>query len=147
LITKKAPALIQGYRSGLEEAVAAQLQAAGVNAGYETHKIKYTAPASSHTYTPDFILPNSIVVETKGRLVTADRKKHLLIKTQHPDLDIRFVFSNSRAKISKTSATTYGAWCEKAGIKYTDKRIPTEWLREKPNDARVQALSSVLEGW
>jgi hypothetical protein len=71
-----------------------------------------------------------MVIETKGRFVTADRQKHLLIKAQHPDRDIRFVFSNSKARISKTSATTYSAWCAKYGFKFADKRIPQEWLNE-----------------
>jgi hypothetical protein len=124
-------ALSKGYRSGLEESIAAQLQAAGVEAEYEKAKVDYTTPAKKHTYTPDFELPNGIIVETKGRFVTADRQKHLLVKAQHPELDIRFVFSNSRARISKTSATTYGAWCEKHGFAYADKKVPEAWLKEK----------------
>ena len=77
------------------------------------------------------ILSNGIIVESKGRFVTADRKKHLLIKKQHPTLDIRFVFSNSKAKINKGSKTTYGDWCDKHGFLYADKLIPEEWLYEK----------------
>lgn len=69
-------------------------------------------------------------METKGRFITEDRKKHLLVKAQHPELDIRFVFSNSRARISKTSATTYGAWCERYGFAYADKKVPEGWLKE-----------------
>ena len=34
----------------------------------------------------------------------ADRKKHLLIKEQHPELDIRFVFSRAGNKLSSKSA-------------------------------------------
>lgn len=96
---------------------------------YETTKIKYVVPESLHTYTPDFVLPNSIIVETKGRFVVADRKKHLLIQKQHPTLDIRFVFSNSKAKISKGSKTSYADWCDKYGFLYADKLIPEEWLK------------------
>ena len=55
--------------------------------------------------------------------------KHLEIKKQHPELDIRFVFSNSRNKIEKRSKTTYGMWAEKHGFMYADKRIPDEWLK------------------
>lgn len=94
-------------------------------------KIKYIEPAKNRTYTPDFILPNGIIVETKGRFVTADRQKHLLIKAQHPELDIRFVFSNSKSRISKLSATTYAMWCEKNGYLFADKLIPKEWLKER----------------
>ena len=54
----------------------------------------------------------------------------ILVKQQHPELDIRFVFSNSRQKISKQSKTTYGMWCEKHGFLYADKTVPQEWLNE-----------------
>lgn len=121
----------EGYRSGLEEVVADQLKAAGVAAEYEQEKIKYLKPARHSTYTPDFKLPSGIYIETKGRFVTQDRQKHILIKTQHPELDIRFVFSNSKQRISKQSSTTYAMWCEKNGFLYADKLIPKEWLRAK----------------
>ena len=94
-------------------------------------KIKYTKPAKPSTYTPDFVFKGCpIIIETKGRFVTADRQKHVLIKEQHPEWDIRFVFSNSRQRISKISATTYGMWCEKNGFKYADKLIPDQWIQE-----------------
>lgn len=120
------------YRSGLEEKVAAQLEAAGLVVVYEDkeHVIKYTTPAEPHKYTPDFILPNGIIVETKGIFDADDRKKHLLVRAQHPDKDIRFVFSNSKAKLYKGSPTTYAAWCNKNGFLYADKLIPPAWLKE-----------------
>lgn len=118
-----------GFRSGLEVKVAEQLKSAGVEVEYETTKIKYVVPESLHTYTPDFVLPNGIIVETKGMFVLADRKKHLLIQKQHPDLDIRFVFSNSKTKISKGSKTSYADWCLKNNFKFADKEVPVEWLK------------------
>ena len=93
-------------------------------------KISYIKPERKAIYTPDFVLSNGIIVETKGRFLTADRQKHLLVKEQHPELDLRFVFSNSKAKISKSSKTSYGDWCEKNGFKYSDKTIPNDWLEE-----------------
>ena len=98
---------------------------------YESFKISYVIPASNHTYLPDFKLPNGIIIETKGRFILQDRKKHLLIQKQYPTFDIRFVFSNSRVKISKKSKTTYADWCEKHGFKYADKLIPKSWFNEK----------------
>lgn len=124
-------AIQEGYRSGLEEVVGKQLRDLGIPCQYETLKIKYKQPAKDRTYTPDFQLPNGIIVETKGRFVTADRQKHLLIKEQHPELDIRFVFSNPNARISKLSATTYWMWCEKYGFEYAKQLIPLEWIEEK----------------
>lgn len=122
--------LREGFRSGLEEKIADQLISLGVPVVFETLKIEYMKPARKSKYTPDFSLPNGIIIETKGRFVTADRQKHLLVKAQHPHLDIRFVFSNSRARISKTSQTTYADWCQKHGFQYADKFIPLEWINE-----------------
>lgn len=123
---------LHGYRSGLEERIANELAAKGIAVGYESVKIKYVKPARESTYTPDWILPNGIVVESKGRFLTLDRQKHLLIKAQHGDkYDIRFVFSNSRQRISKQSKTTYASWCEKNGFRYADVSIPQTWLDEK----------------
>lgn len=122
--------LREGFRSGLEEKVAAELAAAGVVAPYESVTIEYNKPARTAKYTPDFQLPNGIIIETKGRFVTADRQKHNLIKEQKPDLDIRFVFSNSRQRISKTSKTTYAMWCQRFGYKYADKSVPRAWIDE-----------------
>jgi len=118
-----------GYRSGLEVKIARQLEALGVPFEYEKFKIKYEVN-EVRTYSPDYVLPNGIIVESKGRFVAADRKKHLLVKKQHPELDIRFVFSNSKAKITKGSKTSYGDWCDKNGYIYADKLIPEEWIRE-----------------
>lgn len=128
-------ALREGFRSGFEQKAAAQLLAAGIEPAYETFKVKYTIPEREATYTADFRLPNGIIVETKGRFVTADRKKHKLIKEQRPDLDIRIVFQNPNARISKASKTTYAKWCDDNGVKYAkaaskEAPIPQAWLDE-----------------
>ena len=127
--TKRQAAVKHGYRSGLEEDVDKTLTERDIDGEYEQHTINYTIPESKHVYTPDFRLPNGIFVETKGRFVMEDRKKHVLIKSQHPDLDIRFVFQNSRGKIRKGSKTTYADWCDKHGFIYADKNIPDDWLK------------------
>jgi len=116
------------FRSGLEYEVAKQLEDAGVTYEYEQTKIKYQKKPS--TYLFDFELPNGIIVETKGYFKPADRSKHLLIKQQHPELDIRFVFSNSQNPLNKKSSTTYADWCERHGFKYADKYIPKDWIDE-----------------
>ena len=119
-----------GFKSGLEENISQQIESKGIKVEYETEQVSYIVPASEHNYHPDFRLPNGIRIETKGRFVLADRKKHLLVKEQHPELDIRFVFTNSKNKINKKSKTTYAMWCEKNGFKYADKEIPEEWFLE-----------------
>jgi hypothetical protein len=119
-----------GFKSGLEETISNQIASKGIEVQYESEKVAYIIPASEHNYHPDFKLPNGIRIETKGRFVIADRKKHLLVKEQNPNLDIRFVFSNSKNKINKRSKTTYADWCDKNGFKYADKVIPDEWFLE-----------------
>ena len=121
----------RGFRSGLEGKIADQLRAAKIDPQYETLKIRYEKPATQHTYTPDFPLPNGIIIETKGYFEPDDRSKHLLIKQQLPHLDIRFVFSRSASPIRKGSKTTYAMWCEKHGFLYADRMIPEAWLKEK----------------
>jgi len=124
-------AIAEGYRSGLEEVTAQYLTSKGVGYKYEELVIGYTEPVKTRKYTPDFELENGIIIETKGRFLTSDRQKHLLIKKQFPQYDIRFVFSNSKARLSKISKTTYAMWCEKNGFKFADKVVPDEWLKEK----------------
>jgi len=127
----RANAIRHGWRSGLEEKVANALTEAGIPFTYEKTKVKYIKPASEHQYTPDFVLDNGIIIETKGLFTAEDRQKHMLVKRQHPHLDIRFVFSNSKQRLSKASRTTYAMWCVKNGYMYADKVIPEDWLKER----------------
>lgn len=119
-----------GFKSGLEEIIAEQLSRAGIEPKYEQLKLLYTIPEKKHTYTPDFPVTKTIIIETKGRFLTADRQKMLLLKAQYPEIDFRFIFSNSKQKISKKSKTTYSDWCIKNGFKYADKVLPEEWKKE-----------------
>ena len=114
------------FRSGLEKRIATQLINRKIKFKYETLRVPYT---SKHNYIPDFILPNGIIIEAKGRFVSQDRRKHLLVKEQNPELDIRFVFSNSSSKLYKGSNTTYATWCSKHNYLFSDKDIPKEWLK------------------
>tara|TARA_R100000773_G_C4134936_1_gene64115 strand:+ start:23 stop:424 length:402 start_codon:yes stop_codon:yes gene_type:complete len=125
----RAAAIKHGYRSGFEHKVADQLKENKTKFEYETTVIEYIKPETQHKYTVDFTLPNGILIETKGRWVLEDRKKHMLIRQQHPELDIRIVFQNPRGKIRKGSKTTYADYCEKHGIKWAEKEIPSDWLK------------------
>ena len=117
----------EDFRSGLEYHVAKHLEDQGYTYEYEKTKVPYQRKPS--TYLIDFELHNGIIIETKGRFVSVDRAKHLLIKKQHPMLDIRFVFSNSKSKLYKGSKNTYGDWCDKHGFLFADKVIPESWLK------------------
>lgn len=136
-------ALAAGYRSGLEEKVQSELVKAGIQAEYECFRIPYVVPQTDHYYTPDFLLPNGIVIETKGRFTVEDRKKHLLLKEQYPEIDLRFVFTNSKGKIRKGSQTTYAMWCERNGFEYADRLVPKAWLFEKNNKASLNIINAL----
>lgn len=139
--------LKHGWRSGLEEQVMGQLKLNGIPYEYEQVVIEFRQPEKPRRYTPDFLLlRNGIIIETKGRFVTADRQKHLLVQAQHPALDIRFVFSNSRQRISKQSQTTYAAWCQTKGFQYADKLIPQAWLNEPVNKRSLEYALNLMEG-
>jgi hypothetical protein len=138
-MTSKQVGIKHGFRSGLEERFASELEQIGVEFTFEEEKIEYVKPQRTSKYTADFRIYNRpdgtrrekpLIVETKGRFLTLDRQKHILIKRQHPELDIRFIFSNPNQKISKQSKTTYAIWCEKHGFLYAKEHIPRQWLEE-----------------
>lgn len=81
-------------------------------------------------YQPDFVLPNGIIIEAKGRLDVWDRRKMVAVKAQHPDLDIRFVFQKASMKLSR-AGKTYGEWADTYGFPWADGMIPLEWFKEK----------------
>ncbi len=141
----KSAGIKHGWRSGLEDSIALEL--ASLDYEYEKLTIPFMQPVKPRKYTPDFVLLRTgIIIETKGRFVTADRQKHLLVKAQHPDLDIRFLFSNARARISKQSATTYAMWCYQKGFLYAHRHVPIEWLQAKPNLASLRAIAQLTKG-
>lgn len=120
------------YRSGFEQKVTDVLRSEGVAHEYETLKLKYTIPASSHTYTPDVILSNGIIVETKGFFDADGFKKMVLVIAQNPDLDIRICFQQPNNKIRKGSKTTYAMKCDKLGIKWGTISDILAWSKERP---------------
>ena len=114
------------FRSQLEEKVADLLVELNIDYDYETERIPYTI---QHHYTPDFILPNGVVLECKGYWEASDRRKIKQIVKDNPDLDLRMVFQAPFNKISKKSKTTYAQWCDRLKIPwcaYYDR--PIDWL-------------------
>lgn len=138
---KKKSSRTSKYRSGFEQTLANQLSRSGVAFEYETIKLEYQKVA---TYTPDFILPNGIIIEAKGLWTVEDRTKHLLVREQHPHLDIRLVFMNAFNKIRKGSNTTYARWCEKKNILYANKQIPKQWLLQTHTN-HVLSVDQVMQ--
>lgn len=134
--SNEARGLRLGYRSGLERSLGSEIAAVGQPVLFETFRVPYAIPAKLHHYTPDFMLANGIIIEGKGIFDATDRAKHLFVKSQYPELDIRFVFSSSRAKISKGSSTTLADWCRKYDYQFADKSIPLAWFNESPGTRR-----------
>jgi hypothetical protein len=126
-------AMKHGYRSGLEIKVKDYLKEHKVKFKYEAIKIEWE-DLMYRTYTPDFVLPNGLIIEVKGLFTASDRRKHVAIKKQHPNLDIRFVFESSKRKLSKGAKSTYAIWCEKNKFLYADRIVPEDWLKEKGID-------------
>tara|TARA_R110000868_G_scaffold220529_1_gene471785 strand:- start:760 stop:1161 length:402 start_codon:yes stop_codon:yes gene_type:complete len=116
------------YRSNSEYNTACVLEERKISYEYETLKIPYEW-REDKKYIPDFILPNGIILEVKGRFMLEDRKKHLFIRKQHPQIDIRFVFDNPNRKLYKGGKMTYGDWCDKHSFIYCKQGlIPDNWF-------------------
>lgn len=121
------------YRSKFEEHFANVLNKLDVAYEYEEETLEYIVPVSTHKYIPDFVIETEsgkkIYIEVKGRLEVADKKKMLLVREQHPEKDIRFVFQNAKGR-NKGQKKTFGDWADRNQFKYGHKTIPREWLKE-----------------
>jgi hypothetical protein len=114
------------FRSKFEAAVAASLSKRGLAFNYEGQALPYTIKA---IYTPDFILPNGVIVETKGHFPPEDRRKMLAVRDAHPHLDIRLCFMNADARLSRaTKSLALWQWAERHGFLWCEGHIPTTWF-------------------
>ena len=117
------------FRSKLEAAVWGKIEAVQPQASFESIKLPYTL---SHTYTPDIILPNGVVIEIKGKFVVKgvdSRPKMLAIKAAFPQLDVRFIFQTPHAPVAPRAKMTNAEWAEKHGFPWCHYlAIPKDWL-------------------
>lgn len=117
------------YRSKFEATLAALPALTG--AEYETVGLVYRLPPA--VYTPDFQLPNGILLEAKGFFKAADRTKMKLVRAQHPHVDLRVVLQTPYKTLSPASMTTYAGWCEQHGFPWCagkDHDTLTAWAKE-----------------
>lgn len=147
--TKPALTIEPEFRSGLERNAAAKLTQAGVPFGFESQYIRYTVPEREAKYLPDFSFAGCpIIIEPKGRFggnyqgfgkfrsggskdaAVRERQKFVLLKEQHPELDIRFVFSRASTPIYPGSKTSYGKWATDHGFQWAEKEVPDAWIAE-----------------
>ena len=109
--------------------MAARLNHSNQEFTYEVVRIPFVQPEIKRSYTPDFYLPkHGFYLEAKGIFTARDRKKHIWIKEQYPELDLRFVFQNARLPIRRGSKTTCADWCDKKGFKWCHKVLPSDWI-------------------
>ena len=112
------------FRSGLEQRIADNLAQHKCSFEYEPMSVAYTI---DYKYTPDFVLDNGIVIEAKGFFRYEAQRKYRAVRKAHPELDIRFIFSNINSKVQR-SKLTCGEWCEKHNFQYAQENIPIEWM-------------------
>lgn len=142
---KPALTIEPNFRSGLEKKVAEQLEQGDVAYQHEAKWVRYIVPEREAKYLPDFCFDDCpILIEAKGRFGggnprfkqpatdgAKERQKLILLKEQHPGLDIRIVFQRASTPIYPKSKTTYGKWADDHGFKWSDKGIvPAEWIAD-----------------
>lgn len=141
-------------RSKFEEKIAKQMDDAGVNYEYEQSTYTYNKKVRSaecgdcrskdvyqlHRYTVDFDVyvghaaTFGFHIETKGIFSPSDRAKMLLMKEQHPKVEIRLVFQRDNKipvrgkQPRKKKPTSYTEWAKFHGFKYAVGEVPKEWL-------------------
>lgn len=119
------------FRSGFEKEIADQLRKRKIDFDYESDNISYVI---EHKYKTDFKVIKKdgtpMMIESKGYMDSESRRKYVAVKKCNPNLDLRFIFQNSKNKIRKGSKTSYGDWATKQGFKWSEKTIPLSWLRE-----------------
>ena len=130
---------LKSYRSGLEKEVAAWLKNNQKKVRYEQLKVEWE-DLKYRIYTPDFVLDNGIIIETKGIFSSADRRKHREVQRQHPELDIRFVFSNANSRLYKGAKSRYCDWCDKYGFLWAHRVIPEPWLKEHGKEIKAKRI-------
>lgn len=131
-------------KSRFETRLGEELVALGVDFTYESTAYRYNLKpynASCHScgskevyedrqYTPDFFLPNGIIVEAKGKFTAAMRTKMLAVIKTNPELDLRMVFMRDNW-LTSAKKKRYSDWCTYHGIKSAVGSIPEEWINEK----------------
>ena len=127
---KAIPVEQRKLRSGYEKKVRKCLEENKVQYTYESMVIKYVVPETKRSYTPDFILPNGVIIEAKGYWDAESRRKMALVVEQNPHLKLKMLLQRDNT-ISKKSKTKYSDWAKARGIECVVSPqgiIPEEWL-------------------
>jgi len=106
------------HRSKFETNFKALCTKEGFDLGYEKDVLPFVTPPENRKYHPDWTIKPGWFIETKGLFTSADRKKTILVREQHPEARILIVFLRSKSTLSKKSKTTYAQWSEKNKIEW-----------------------------
>ena len=128
------------FRSKFEETVAEALGLVCPDYEYETLRIPYVV---ERNYNPDFILPSGIIIEAKGYFKSADQRKHKLIKKQHPEKDIRFVFQKLVSVFKEANSLAPNGVSDTASCMQKEKS-PKNGLRRKTKMAKRQDTDYII---
>jgi hypothetical protein len=117
------------FRSKYEKRIARQLKKAGAKFTYERHAIPYIRNGKVSHYHPDFHVNRQFYLETKGYFVggARDRQKLILVRQQHPELDLRITFQDETLLVGP--GMSYADWADTWGIPWSGGgKVPLEWL-------------------
>jgi hypothetical protein len=128
------------FRSKFEVTIAKQLKKAGIEYDYEKESYEYftkvtngicndclgTHVVQRRWYTPDFFLPNGVVIEAKGHLTASNRTILKAVREDHPTLDLKLMFQSDN-RISRSSETRYTEWASKQNIDWAIREVPEKW--------------------
>ena len=111
--------MTMGYRSMSEVRFAAKLITANLKFAYEAKKLSYQYKPQK--YVVDYTIDN-VLIEYKGKLDAAGRKKMQAVKMCNPDADLIIVFEKPNNKLYRGAKSTYGDWATKNGYTWFDYR-------------------------
>jgi hypothetical protein len=143
------------FRSIFERKIADTLRNKGVAYDYERERFAWFSPSNltllcpscgeisgmvKRHYTPDFFIRGTgVVIEAKGRLTAADRKKLVAVRDRYPDLDLRLLFQDdgfltTAANRVAKSRVRNSEWAEGVGIPHAicgrdGRNIPEAWIK------------------
>lgn len=122
---------MQKLKGTFEERVIGNLKRKGVEYEYEPHTIPYTV---ERKYVPDLYV-NGKYIEIKGYFRQDAQRKMKAVKSQHPELDIRFLFQRGDSTIQGAKARkdgskmTCGEWADRNDFLWAEgEKIPEGWL-------------------
>lgn len=114
-----------------EQRVIGKLEDCGVLYQYEPHSVKYNV---EREYVPDLKIGDTYI-ELKGYFRQDAQRKMKAVKTQHPDMDIRFLFQKASSTVQGAkkrkdgSKMTCAEWADRYGFIWAEgEEIPEDWI-------------------